>query len=144
MKRLGTILISLTLAMMVIALGGGVTFVRCCHINKAETAQAGVLPQTEQTGAGQCHRGECTGKAAHCCPPASRCMNVEVIKLAPYNIAQHISVCFGDFPVTPLFAFETCHHRLLPSATCLIRHTACDGFRSPPRGYLRLIRVLLI
>lgn len=128
---------------MIVGLGAGVSFVRCCHMNKVEVAQITDMPHGESAPHNDCD-AECDA-ADHCVGiPASHCMAVTVVKLAPSNIAQHPSFNFNDFPqIVSLFNEIFSYWSLSTTVDTAIQYVY-NKFHSPPREYLALIRVLII
>lgn len=143
MRRIGNILISLTLAFTVIALGAGVAFVRCCHTSAAELAQLQGIRYSMECGetCASDHYHDAHGCA---CQMSSGCMDVTVLKLAPTNITQHHLSFLQPIPaaVTLVSALSD----RLPSHLLAEKQTryARDNTGMPPRRYLRIIRKLQI
>lgn len=144
MKRIATISLSVMLSVVIIALGAGIAFVRCCHTKTMELAQ---LTDAGHHGAAtddECcahHKGNRPGGTQISEPD---CMETVIVKLAPTMTFDHSHVAFHTlyFPLSTLADFAG--GRPLPFVIkANARHTA-EAPHSPPRHYLRLIRILLI
>lgn len=145
MKRIAAISISVVLSVVIIALGAGISFVRCCHSRTMELAQ--FSHEVAHHGSGS--DGECCGHHGRRYEGgpvigAPDCMETVVVKLEPgvTDTQQH--------PVfhTPCFALQLPAGiaGLCPAPAWLspcLNHAA-DAPHSPPRSYLRMIKVLLI
>lgn len=131
MKKCSYILLSVLLSAVLLFMGNGVTFMRCAHTGTVRmmTALAGD------------NMGDMAGMD---CSMTSKCMSVTHVELSPTVSAQ--SVDYDFHVVQPLWA-------VLPSLVAEWLTNTEDkavaqfipvAWKSPPRDYLSLIRVLLI
>lgn len=141
MKRLSTILLSLLLAVTVVALSGGVAFIDCCHEAEKMEAEAAC---------------SCGGDGCECCcddeqsastgdTRTSPCTSVTLHKLAPTDVAQTFHPSFTDYPL-PLAPFLALSWDAALTATPIVKAHLRNGEidTGPPRSYLRRLTVLLI
>lgn len=127
MKRLGNIILSVFLSLMVVYLVGGVAIVHCCH-----SEMSGKTVSMEADG---CEDG---------CAEKPRCMSVTVVKLTPYTKSF-----VHDFSVVPNILCAVIEWRFADCLEIMGGIVSRNGRVTeksplPPRAYLRLIRVLLI
>lgn len=146
-KRIAAISVSFILSVVIVALGAGVSFVRCCHMQTAAVAQ---LP-------GISHHDDASGDGNVCCGhydnghgdrpeiDEADCMKVTVVQLFLTVVADHEQTAGADivFFAVP-HVFDIYGYRYISAfVECLARPVSCIP-HSSPRDYLRLIRVLLI
>ncbi|MGN1262811.1 MAG: hypothetical protein ACI4TW_02145 [Prevotella sp.] len=142
MKRFASILTVMLLSAVIILLGVGISFVHCCHTKATEMVQISDMRMHEKDNHDNCEQHS----KSHDCTDisSSPCMKITVVKLEPTLSAKHQTPQFTVpcIPLSPFINIPTIHPLpiLAKSAT---RHTD-DSPHSPPRDYLRLIRILLI
>lgn len=131
MKKCSYILLSVLLSVMLLFMGSGVTFMRCAHTGtvKMMTALSG-----DNLG----------GMADMDCSMTSKCMSVTHVELSPTVAAQ--SVDYDFHVVQPLLALlpSLVAAWLVPTEDKAVERFVPVAWKSPPRDYLNLIRVLLI
>lgn len=149
MRRLAVISVSLVLTGIIIALGAGVSFVRCHHARTVEIAQLADMTETGGTACGGtacggcCHdKGESRGEGTRIVPAG--CMETVTMTLGPtFTAQQHTLTMQTVYALLPSFADmagrATQPTGIIPRA----RHTA-NAPHSPPRAYLRRLVLLLI
>ena len=139
MKRLGNIFLSLTLSMIIIALGAGVGVVYCSHSGTTTLALASTQELCGETPMDT----ECCARQNTVRIKAPGCMSVKVLKLDAATL-HHPST--PDFHPMPMLVADYLLPvwRLLPAGfpTAAKANRWGSGFRSPPRTYLRKLRVL--
>ena len=146
MKRLATILTSLTLSLIIITLGAGVTFVHCCHTESTEVAQVADIVH-ESTGLSLQEEAHCkcdnNGPGA-CLDSKHHCKGVTVITLTSQFFAKQHPFSFLDFPqaVSPFTLITNTWP--LYAGTKAVRLYTRNNYHSPPREYLRRLGVLII
>ena len=157
MRKLGSIIQSLVLSALIVALGVGVAFVNCCHAGTTELAYVTELGEGGQGSScadgTSCQRQCCgdshTGKDASCIMKHGSkssampdCMSVKVLKLAPFSQVEHFSFHFQDIPhLLPLIAWNVTARSLTVMGETTSSQM-CTGQVSPPRAYLHLLRIL--
>lgn len=121
------ILLSLTLSVMIVIMGSGLTVVHCNHTGTTSVVTFGQA---------------CKKK----CKPSSKCMHMSVIKGSTMAQAQVLSlehtlpIHFLPWLAKPLYEFISFPLAIsseVMGKTCLQKH-------GPPRDYLNLICILLI
>lgn len=142
MKRIASILTVVLLSAVIVLLGAGISFVHCCHTKATEMVQISDLGMHEKDSHDNCKQHsknhDCTDISS------SSCMKITVVKLEPTLSAEHqmpqlTAPCFLLSPFISIPAI----HSLPLQAMWALRHTG-DSPHSPPRDYLRLIKILLI
>lgn len=144
MKRLAAISVSVMLSVVIIALGAGIVFVRCCHTQTMELAQLSAIEHHGGAGDDDCCGHDDTGHDGTEIG-APDCMKTVVVKLSSViAVHKHQTVAFHTL-YFPLSSFaDIMGRKIFPVIIKTnARHTA-DAPNSPPRSYLRLIRILLI
>lgn len=127
MKRLMHILLSVTLSVMIIFMGNGLTIVHCKHSGSTKI---------------MCMSDMCKKQ----CKPTSRCMQYSVLKYSPMALAQSVSLDHTLPIAIPAWltqpSFEFVNLSLFTSSDLL----GDIGIHKhgPPRDYLKLICILLI
>lgn len=145
-KRIAAISVSLMLSVVIVALGAGVSFVRCCHMQTVVMAQL--------SGAG--HHDVEAGSDEECCGHHDRghgdslevsapdCMKVTVVRLAP-TVAGELQQAVVHTPCPAVMTVGAIPGlRSLPVFITTTARIMTGVPHSPPRDYLRMIRVLLI
>lgn len=144
MKRIATISLSLMLSVALVALGTGIAFVQCCHTRTMELAQfADMEHHTEKDGEKCCgHHDNGHDNGTEISKPD--CMETVIISPAQTFIPtkQHITLNTVYF-LLPSSGGMTEAGAPNTATNTHPRHTA-DTPHSPPRDYLRLIRIMLI
>lgn len=145
MKRIATISLSVVLSAIIIALGAGLAFVRCCHTQTMELAQlSDAGHHTRATADEKCCGHHANPNATGPQIGSPDCMKTVVIKLATTVTMEHQPITFSTlyFPLHSLadIAGRCSLPVIIKNDT---RHHA-DSPHSPPRDYLRLIRILII
>lgn len=136
MRKICSIMTSVLLSMLIVTLSAGLSFVHCCHAGYTELAQAAEIEHGYVT-----HQHE----PQDCCEDADRdCTTVTTLKLAQSDIAHQQVFDFQQLPVIipDFFRLSTADVSAIVADV-----TTCDiptGYKSPPRGYLHIIRILLI
>lgn len=127
MKRLMHILLSISLSIMIIFMGSGLTIVHCNHTGKTSIVN---------------FSHSCKKK----CKPTSKCMNITTVKC---STMAHASVLTLEHPqpisVLPWLsqpAFEFINPTLVSSSDEPVGYSYPK--HKPPRDYLNMICVLLI
>lgn len=131
MKKCSYILLSVVLTVTLLFMGSGVTFMRCAHTGT-------VRMMTALSG------NSLGGMADTDCSMTSKCMSVTHIELSPTTSAQ--SVTYDFHVVQPLLAIlpSLVAEWLTPTENKAVAQFIPVVWKSPPRDYLSLIRVLLI
>ena len=133
---------SLLLSVMIVSLSAGVALVNCCHSGEASVAQLSV----GHGGSGDdmcCTGGQCDEEKECACPRTMNCMSVTVLKLAPSNLAQHVSYSFSAVAhAVPFLCGVLPQPVVLSAVRSAAFAAAAAGFHSPPRCYLHFLRVL--
>lgn len=79
----------------------------------------------------------------NCCHSKSSCMSVKIVKLSPFTFSQHVTLDAPSLFVT-LILFEVVSFWLLSLPLFGFRRFIPDIYYSPPRQYLKKIRILII
>lgn len=152
MKRITSIVESLVLTMLIIALGGGVALTTCSRNNTTEltllSGRDGGCSEAMEADAGCCGMEQAGGNcgAAKACKamPAKSCMSVKVLTLSPMAPGSHFVFHFINIPNLlaniewrPLMV-------MIPRVGLQPMWWERTAFVSPPRVYLHLLRVLTI
>lgn len=144
MKRIAAISVSVMLSAIIIVLGAGIPFVHCNHSHTTELVKLSDIGRHDNAaGAGCCgHKDKGGGNGHEIC--GADCMETFVVRLASMaSLCQHYvafhAVCLPLHPFTGMTGRPCPPITVKPGA----RHTA-DAPHSPPRDYLRLIRILII
>lgn len=115
---------------MIIALSAGVAFVNCQCRDAAAMAE---------TSGGQC----CCCRQQAPAKAMQKCMEVKVVKLNPFDLAQQISIHFQQLPAVAPFAGFMGGSLLPPDMlTAEADGWEAEPFTSPPRSYLSMLRIL--
>lgn len=142
MKRLCAILQSVMLSMLIIALGGGVSLVNCSHKGTVEIAS--VLSGSQGLTACEQDMADCCKADCHSKAMKQNCMSVKTLKIANSTVAQSLSFHFQDIPNLIFYAVQRWKSEL-PTATFATDDKYIESVEtSPPRDYLRILRVLRI
>ena len=128
MKKFSHICLSLLLSMTLLFIGSGITITRCAH--------TGTLKVMTVFNSGAMDDMSCNMN--------SSCMTTEHFELSPTNVAQTDSYDFHVFQ--PLLAIlpSLVAEWLVPMENKAEVLFTPEVWKSPPRDYLNLIRVLLI
>ena len=131
MKKILHILLSVLLSITILFIGSGVNFMRCAH-----TGTVRIMTAIGGDGMG--------GMDDMDCSMSSKCMSVTHIELSPTITAQ--SVTYDFHVLQPVLAVLPCLvAEWLQTETCKsLVQPVIVVWKSPPRAYLNLIRVLLI
>ena len=113
---------------MIVSASAGISFVRCCH-----SGMVGIAQLTAMDGTSDCDM-----------PMSSDCMQVTILKLVPSDVAQQSIFNFTQLYHLVALPTSTWAWKPLLSATNNHRRLAFIDFHSPPRAYLRRLRLLLI
>ena len=151
MKRITTIVQSLVLSMLIIALGGGVALVTCCRSNTTQLAllsgMEGSDNQMSSDGCcGEMAKGDMPCKMDKACKamPMKSCMTVKVMKLAPSTVASHLYYHFQNISILIANIEWDTVSVFRPMVVRSLCRDYQRRFISPPRAYLHLLRVLII
>ena len=151
MKRITSIVYSLVLAVLIVALGGGVALTTCCRDNTTELT---LLSDRGECSTAMDDADDCCGEAgqeescesAKACKavPTKSCMSVKVLTLSPMMSGGHVVFHFINIPNLlaniewrPLMV-------MLPCVSLRSMWWERTAFVSPPRAFLHLLRVLTI
>lgn len=144
MKRIATISLSVMLSVALIALGTGIAFVRCCHTQTMELAQLADIAHHAEADGGECCEHHDSGHDSGTEIGEPDCMKTVVISRAQTFLPAKQPVTLHTFYfLLPSFGDITGLKPLFTAVRPTPRHTA-DTPHSPPRDYLRLLRILLI
>jgi hypothetical protein len=128
MKKFCHISLSMLLSVTLLFIGSGVNIMRCAH-----TGTVKVMTVLNSGGMGNMS-----------CGMNSDCMTMEHVELSPTNMAQAITYDFHVFQ--PLLAIlpSLVAEWFFPTENKATVQFIPEVWKSPPRDYLNLIRVLLI
>jgi hypothetical protein len=131
MMRVLHILLSVLLSVTILFMGSGITITRCSH-----TGTVRVMTAVIDSG-----MGDMDGMG---CSMSSPCMSVTHMKLSPTDAAQ--TVTFDFQALQPVLAVLPClvAEWLQPTPAKATVRPVFAVWKSPPRAYLNLIRILLI
>lgn len=131
MKKFCHISLSLLLSLTLLFIGSGINITRCAHTG---TVKVMTMFSIDAMG----------GMGDMNCGMTSSCMSVEHVELSPTNVAQTDSYDFHVFQ--PLLAIlpSLVAEWLVPMENKAEVLFTPEVWKSPPRDYLNLIRVLLI
>lgn len=141
MKHIVLLLQSLLLSALIVVMGSGVAFEDCCMKQSAEAGMENAANSAETENAeedGGCCSCGCEKSQS------SNCTMVRIVKLSPSNVAQSFSFKFRTAPVAaaavevPVFTIP------VPLATDWRMELPRNRHFTPPRVYLRRLRVLQI
>lgn len=143
MRRIGNILIAATLSVMIIAWSVGIALVSCSHNRTTDIAQF-----AHSCCAAEASNDCCSANSHSDChsdstiASAKNCMSTQVLRLAPYDAAQHHAYDFQPVSVQ-LLPFANLSMRVLPIGEVSSSLAMCaDKVRhGPPRSYLQFLRI---
>lgn len=141
MKHIVLLLQSLLLSALIVVMGSGVAFDDCCMTQSAEADMENAASSAETENAEE--GGDCCSCGCEK-SQSSNCTMVRIVKLSPSNVAQSFSFKFRTAPVVaaavvvPVFTFP------VPTASSWRMDIPRDRHFTPPRDYLRRLRVLQI
>lgn len=140
MKRISSILAIVTLSVLLTALSAGVGIVYCNHTETASLAVA----SSAKTVCDNSSKEEacCACKQKYAVENAS-CMSFKVLQINVLSISHPSSYCFNTIPsAVSFFLSQWNNWTSSPRYTILRNEKWSCGFRSPPRDYLRKLRIL--
>ena len=127
MKNVYRILLVVLLSAQIVYAGTGINIVRCAH--------SGAVSMVHGLGGYADHTG--------CDRQSSGCMSVEHVQLSPTQVVQSTSYDFH--PVLFVLASLPCQTAVWHQPSVQLRPVVIHKvWKSPPRDYLNLIRILLI
>ena len=128
MKKFCHIILSILLSMTILFIGSGVTITRCAH--------TGTIKVMTMLSSGAMDGMSCKMNAD--------CMSVEHVELSPTNMAQTVSYDFHVFQSLLAILPSLVAEWMVTTENKAEVHFCQEVWKSPPRDYLNLIRVLLI
>lgn len=141
MKYIVLLFQSLLLSALIVVMGSGVAFEDCCMTQSSEAGMEIASNSAEAEGAdgdGGCCSCGCEKSQGN------NCTMVRVEKLSPSNVAQNFSFKFRTAPVVAVFASVPDFTFALPAVESQRTEFTQPQHFTPPREYLRRLRVLQI
>lgn len=128
MKKFCYISLSLLLSLTLLLIGSGVNIMRCAHTGTVKVMT--VLNSGGMDGMN--------------CNMNSSCMSVEHVELSPTNMAQNVSYDFHVFqPLLAVLPSLIAEWQVITENKAEVQFCQ-EVWKSPPRDYLNILRVLLI
>lgn len=151
MKNIGTTVISILLSMLVITLSTGISWVHCCHSGAVEWAQLSPseLPCAQDFSTGQ----SCCKDSQGCCHAQDKaaagttvkqhgCMETHTLQLDPSQLQSQPHFDFSQIPVFIIPTYAPSMAEVHDRVAEVSNNEIPAGYKSPPRGYLHLLRIL--
>ena len=139
MKKISSILASLTLSVLLIALSVGVGIVYCNH---SETTNLAITSTQKMCNKGNMDEG-CCSKEHHKAIHQADCMSFKVLQIDVTNISPSHTFCFYNTSFVVPYILNHWNEWTLSHLYQTINIGKWGGnFRSPPRDYLRKLRIL--